>query len=117
MLITKKTVTKEVLKWRKLFNLEHYDFTVKFGGVSDNNYAVVETDHPYLRVEIAFNMDNFKDMKTLRKKIIHELMHVVLSQYVETAAVFAGSKRKILSDLEENLVTQIERWELWGKVK
>lgn len=117
MQITQKMVRREVLKWRKLLNLEYLDFSIKFGGVSENNYAMVETDIPYLRVEIAFNLDNFKDMKLLRRKIIHELMHVVLCQYAETASVFAGSKRKILTDLEENLVTQIERWELWGKVK
>ena len=117
MQITKAVVLKEVLKWRKLLDLEAWDFTIKTGEVDENNFAECAATPAYLRAELGFNLDNIKDMKTLRKKVIHELLHVTMSQYTDTADVFAGSKKKILSDLEENLVTRMERWELWGKVK
>ena len=117
MQITKKIVHREVIKYKKLLNLEVWDFTVKYDGTSENDYATVAADPAYLRAEIAFNLSNIKDIKTLRRKLIHELMHVVLSQYTQTAVVFAGGKKKILDELEERVVTEIERWELWGKVK
>ena len=117
MKITREVVIKEVRKWKKLLDLEVWDFNVKTTGVHDSNFAEVEVDHPYLRAELGFNLDNIKNMKMLRKKVIHELMHIILAPYTDPAGIFAGPKKKILSDLEENLVTRMERWELWGKVK
>ena len=110
-------VIKEVRKWKKLLNLEVWDFKVTVTGVPTSNFAEVDVDYPYLRADLGFNLDNIKDMKTLRQKVIHEMMHIILAPYTDPAAVFAGGKKKILADLEENLITQIERWELWGKVK
>ena len=111
--VTKADVRAELRMWVKLFNLEEYHFTLKFDGVRSDNYATADVESDYLRAEICVNLSTLQDRRVLRRKLIHELLHVQLAEYTHPAEVFAGKRKKILRTAEERLVTRMERWEIW----
>ncbi len=116
MEVTIETVRVELDKYLKLMNLAHWEITVVYEGVDKDNFATVDSLPAYMRAELAFNLDLLQDITVLRKKIVHELLHMQLGQYTDVANIFAGAKKKILNELEERIVTEIERWPLWEKI-
>ncbi len=93
--------------------LSHWEISVSFS-CTDDAYAKCVPEPQYWRADISFNLDKCKDDKILiRKVIIHEMMHCVLSPYTLAAQHLAGAASPVLDDLEEAIVTHIEHWPLW----
>lgn len=100
--------------YARLMGLTEWKFDLQYHGVAEGEYMTCVPSPGYLRATISVNMDMMDSMDTLIRTIVHELIHVQLSHYTEAAVIFAGDNRKVLDDLEEFVVTQIERWPLWG---
>ena len=92
--------------------LDHWEISVTFNSSKDA-FAECTPEPEYWRADIAFNLDKCKDMFTVRRCIVHEMMHAVLSPYTKAAQHFAGSLAVILDELEESVVTHVENWPLW----
>lgn len=110
---TRDDVEIVIATYQHLMGLDNWKIVAQYHDISDDEYMTCHPSPGYLRAYINVNMDLMDNMATLQRTVIHELVHIQLSPYTDAAVVFAGDNRKVLDDLEEFVVTQIERWPLW----
>ena len=111
--MTRDEIRKAVAIVQDSFGLDRWEISVTFNCVKDA-FAECTPEPQYWRADLAFNLEKCKDDKeVIRKCIVHEMVHIVLSPYTMAAQHFAGPLSAILDDLEESVVTHIENWPLW----
>ena len=111
--MTRDEIADAVSTVQASMGLNHWEITVSFT-CTDDAFAKCVPEPQYWRADISFNLDKCKgDREIIRKCIVHEMIHAVLSPYTMAAQHFAGPLVAILDELEESVVTQIENWPLW----
>ena len=111
--MTRDEICEDTATIQAQMGLNHWEISVSFS-CSKDAYAECIPEPQYWRANISFNLDKCKgDKDIIRKAIIHEMVHCVISPYTLAASVFAGSASEVLTDLEEAVVTHIENWPLW----
>lgn len=85
---------------------------VKFRNLHDDWLAVTEVDADYLRATIVYDLSLMSTIadSTVRKTVVHELMHVMTWELVELAEALAED---LAWRLDEQLATRIERMDIW----
>lgn len=115
--VSRRYIEKCVRYYKTLLGIEHA-VTIKWSGASDDSYAEVQTAPEYHKHEIAVNLDKVTSRKDARLVAIHELCHVLLAPYTETARnVRVKGVRKLLNFAEEAIVTQMEKMPIWKGFK
>ncbi len=119
MTIHRKYIEKELRAYQKLFGLQ--DWNIKIGwnmdDGEDSGEAECASTPEYFSANIHFNLNSIKTKKAVREVVVHELFHVVLSEYTNLAKRLVDKKgRRSLEYSEERLVSTIERWKMWKKL-
>jgi hypothetical protein len=113
--ISRDYVETQVQVYQELLGLSKWTVKIKYAGVEESDEAEVESDPDYYKATVRINLDEVTTKKALTRTIIHELIHTVLSPYTQMSRELVPRRqRKMLKRLEERLVSDIERWPLWG---
>ncbi len=111
--MTRQEIADAVATVQFAMGLDRWEISVTFNSSKDS-FAECTPEPQYWRADIAFNLEKCKGNKdVIRRCIVHEMVHVVLSPYTMAAQHFAGPLVAILDELEESVVTHIENWPLW----
>lgn len=112
-MITKEIAEREFKKYVEVFGLDRWEMVVAFNPSNADVYGEVVCEPEYHRAEILLNLNKLDSLDVLRKTIVHEILHVVLSPMTNAAKVFAGDHAKVLEDLEDSVVTHVEKLSIW----
>jgi len=114
-MISRSEAVSIVREYQSKFRLNHWDIDVHFTGQQDADAIGECSAEPrYKSCSIFLNLDKAKSQDHLKRTVVHELFHLILSPYTSAATVFAGERYSpILEDLEDSIITDIERWPLW----
>lgn len=133
-------LTRLMRKWERLFELGHYEINVYFEEQPLDEHGKPEDITPesasaetkcqpeYFQAQIRYYLKALvmkKRQKQLEVYARHELLHVVLAPYANfvdalTAELHPqedGSFAASVGIHEETLVSTIEGWKLWDKLK
>ena len=114
--ISRAYIKKQIKKYQYLMGLDNWTIKVNYTPDESDSFADVHSLPQYYKAVININLDKCTTKKVAKLTIIHELAHVALSLYTDAARHLAsGRGQKVLTDLEEVVVSNIENWPLWNK--
>lgn len=113
--MTKKKMRACVSYYKILLGLKHWSIDITFFK-SSKLYGKCDISPEYEKATLYLSTKMIKENAELKSTVIHELMHVFLSQLThDVRDIIKGSRsKKLLRRREEALITQIERWPLWS---
>lgn len=109
---TGATLTAAVKYWQLALGLEDWAYTIQIGRMPDGDYGSATVDVPYKRVHFRFYPKGIQEaQETVDGMVIHEFGHVLAEALAAKALSLCKTDkdREIVGDLEEGLVTEIER--------
>lgn len=113
-MLTPKKVKKEVAAFQHLLGLKDWDLEVKFTVQEDDSIADCVADPEYKSAVISFNLDRLKGKRHLRETIIHELMHIIISQMTHyMKPLLTKEQKKLMGKLEHSIINSVEKWPVW----
>ncbi len=118
MAITRRRLVSRVKYWRHRLGLDDWEIHVSLAKPGAGDDAECEAEPRYKRATIRFNLDQI-DPDELDNFIAHELWHIPVWALAEAGLTLAGddlAKQKWVEDMEEQLVTHLERVAVgWGR--
>lgn len=114
---TEREIITTVKRYARLMGLSGYRLKISFAVEDQSSAAETAADAQYQLATISFNLDHITSQAEMRRVVIHELLHVVLDPLASNAKTMAGPHGDVVTYLEEQVVTAMENWPLWTKVK
>ena len=106
-------VTVAVRKYQELLGMKDWNIEVSFTPDA-GNHGECQAYYPHKKATISINLDLTKKRSDMEATVRHELFHVLHWQFCDIARKLAGKKaQKVLRDLEEDFIDQMEHWPLW----
>jgi len=116
----KKEIQDKVLKYlgiySKMMGIEGWNILVCFKKLGVDITATCEAEIEYYRATITFDSLKLEEQSdnTIRKTVIHELLHCLVWQLAEVAQHLAPDEHKeFIQKFEESTVTNLERMPIW----
>jgi hypothetical protein len=99
-----------------LMGLDSWTIKLFWRPVGDHKIMATSAEPEYYQASIDIDLEDL-DIEHLSEYVRHELLHVLLWQYTETAESLVLKKAKgTIRKLEERTVSDLERMPLWDRI-
>ncbi len=116
--VSKADVEDAIEFYAEVLCLTHWTITLTFNGVDKDTWATIDCAYEYRRADLAINLENMTSQKIMHKKVVHELMHCVLSPLCNVVMNYVTDSGavKTLINQQEFVVTHLEQMPIWEHI-